>query len=268
MDADGRLTTARCSDSRSSVPRSTSTPLSSLPQLLGYVGGDPGVRGGGGGEHRDIRGQRRKQRPDPAVIGPEVVAPVGDAVRLIDNDQACRLREMRQDVVAESRVVQPLGADEQDVHGAVTDLGVHLLPLFEVRRVDRARVDTRPRRGIDLVAHQREQRRDDDRRPGAAGAQQRGRDEVHRRLSPPGPLHHECPAVLRDEGVDRGPLVVPQPCVLARERPKVRLGSRAHVRGPLGGAFPRVLGVGSRLLGRHLLVFRHGSSAIRNGCSA
>ena len=43
----------------------------------------------------------------------------------------------------------------------------------------RARIPARSRCG-DLIAHERQQRRDDDRRAGAARAQQRGRGEVDR----------------------------------------------------------------------------------------
>jgi hypothetical protein len=235
MAAVGRPTTARRSDSDGASSRG-----SAHAELLGDVRGDAGVGGRGGGEHRDVRGQGGKQRPDPPVVGPEVVAPVGDAVRLVDHDQPGRLHQARQHIVAEPGVVQPLGADEQDVDRAVADLGVHLLPLLQVRRVDRPRMDARARRGVDLVAHQREQRRDDDRRAGAAGPQQRGRDEVHRRLAPAGPLDHQRSAPLRDEGADRRPLVVPQPRVLAGEGPQVLLGRRAQ------------------------FVVRHGSSAIKN----
>ena len=88
--------------------------------------------------------------------------------------------------------------------------------------------------------------------PGAPRAQQRGRDEVHRRLAPPGPLDHQRPPPLRDQGVDRRPLVVPQPRVLTREGPQMSLGCRAHFAD----------GTGGRPAGRQLLVVRHGSTAI------
>ena len=44
----------------------------------------------------------------------------------------------------------------------------HAVPLVAVRRVDRVRADPEPLRGRDLVAHEGEQRRDQQRRPGAA----------------------------------------------------------------------------------------------------
>ncbi len=231
IGAAGRLTTASRSDSRSSAPRSTSTPPS-LPSppctpapscsatsvvtraLAVAVVASTGMSGRQGLE----------QGADAAVVGPEVVSPVGDAVRLVDDDQAGRLGQVRQHVVAEPGVVEPLRADQQDVDRAVPDLGVDLLPVVQVGRVDRARVDARPRRRLDLVAHQRQQRRHDHGGPGPGRAQQRGRDEVDRRLAPPGPLHHQRAPLLGDEGADRRPLVVAQPRVLACQRPQVLLG--------------------------------------------
>ena len=188
-------------------------------KLLGHVGRDPGVGGRGGRQHRYVRRQGLEQGPDPAVVGPEVVPPVGDAVRLVDHDQPGRRGQLRQHVVAEPGVVEPLGADQQHVDRAVADLRVDLLPVVEVGGVDRARVDARPRRRLDLVPHQRQQRRDDHGRARPGRAQQRGRDEVDRRLAPPGPLHHQRPPLLGHQGADRRPLVLAQPRVLARQRP-------------------------------------------------
>ena len=61
---------------------------------------------------------------------------------------------------------------------------------------------------VELVAHQRDQRRDEDRRAGAALAQHRGGDEVDGALSPPGPLHAEDAAAALDDLVDRLELAV------------------------------------------------------------
>ena len=59
----------------------------------------------------------------------------------------------------------------------------------------------------DLVAHQREQRADDQRRAGAGLAQQRRGDEVHGRLAPPGALDAEHPGAVGHDVVDRLELV-------------------------------------------------------------
>ena len=227
----GSRTTPRRSDSRSSEPRSTSTPsVRAAAELLGDVGGHPGVGGGGGGEHRDALGQVGEQGADAAVVGAEVVAPVGDAVRLVDHEQAGGGGQPGQHLVAEAGVVEPLGADQQHVDLAGGDRVVDRLPLLEVGGVDRDRADAGPLGGLDLVAHQGEQRRDDHRRAGARGAQQRGGHEVDRGLAPAGALHDERPAPVDRERLDRRPLVLAEHGVVAaHQRPEVALGLGAHV---------------------------------------
>ena len=187
-------------------------------ELLGDVAGDPGVGRRRRGQHRDARRERREHLPDAAVVGPEVVAPVGDAVRLVDDEQAGGLGQLGEHLVAERRVVQPLRADQQHVDLARVDLRADGLPVLDVGGVDGGRADAGSLGRLDLVAHQREQRRDDHGRPGAEPAQQRGGDEVDRGLAPAGLLYDEHPALLHHEGLDRGPLVVVEPRVVAADQ--------------------------------------------------
>ena len=92
-------------------------------------------------------------------------------------------------------------------------------------------------RGGDLVAHQRQQRTDDQRRSRAGLAQQRGRDEVHGRLSPPGALHAQHAGAIRDEILNRLELPRPKPrAIVGRQRTQAlerRRGER--LRGSGGG---------------------------------
>ena len=196
-------------------------------ELLGDVGGHPGVGGRGGGQHRDAVGQVAQQGPDPAVVGPEVVAPVGDAVRLVDHQQARRGGQPGQHLVAEARVVEPLGAHQQHVDLAGVDRVVDRLPLLDVGGVDRHRPDAGALGGLDLVAHQREQRRHDHGRPGPAGSAAAGWP----RSRPP-----TCPTRCagrrgRGAGRRRGP---------RSPTTGPRAGRRRRVPpGPGGGARPR-----------------------------
>ena len=135
-----------------------------VAELLGHVGGHPGVGRGGGGQHGYAVGQVAEERADPPVVGPEVVAPVGDAVRLVDDQQPAGRRQPGQHLVAEARVVQPLRGHEQHVDLAGADLVVDRLPLLHVGGVDRHGPDARSLGRGDLVAHQRQQRGDDHRR--------------------------------------------------------------------------------------------------------
>ena len=177
-------------------------------QLLGHVPGDPRVGRRRGGEHRHTGRQVFQHGAEPPVIRPEVMPPVGDAVRLVHDQHARGGGELGQDEVAEARVVQPLRADQQQVHGACGDLRVDLVPVRHVGRVHGPGLQPGPGRRLDLVAHQREQRGDDDGRPHVPGPEQCGRDEVHGRLAPAGALHDQGPAPVAGQRLDRGPLIL------------------------------------------------------------
>jgi hypothetical protein len=97
-----------------------------------------------------------------------------------------------------------------------------------VRRVDRDRAHARAFGRGDLVAHERQQRRDQHGGTGALLPEQQGRDEVDGRLAPPGPLHDQRPPSLGDQRLDR--LVLPV----------VELGVGPTDQGPQGGEGGRV----------------------------
>ena len=162
-------------------------------ELLDHVVDDPLVGGGRRREHRTAGRKGREQVADAPVVGAEVVAPVADAVGLVDDQQPRGLGKARELLVAEAGVVQPLGTHQQQVDLTGGQRRRDLGPLVGVGGVHGHGAQPGPPRGVDLVAHQGQQRRDDQRRPGAAGAQQRGREEVDRRLAPPGALHDEHP---------------------------------------------------------------------------
>ena len=106
-------TTPRRSDSRSSAPRRTSavrppscSATSSMTRWLAVaVVASTGMPSG----------SSASRVADPAVVGPEVVAPVGDAVRLVDHEQAAGRGQAWQHLVAEAGVVEPLRADQEHV---------------------------------------------------------------------------------------------------------------------------------------------------------
>ena len=67
----------------------------SRTELLGDIAAHAVVCGGGCSEHGHAGRQRRNQRADTAVVRAEVVAPVRDAVRLVNHEQAQAWREKR-----------------------------------------------------------------------------------------------------------------------------------------------------------------------------
>ncbi len=232
-------------------------PFARDAQLLGDVGGHPCVGRRCRGQHRDAVGQVGEQGADPPVVGTEVVAPVGDAVRLVDHQQTGARRQVGQHPVAELGVVQPLRADQQHVDLAAADRGVGLLPRLGVGRVDGDRADARALGRQDLVAHQGEQRRDDHRRSraGTLGRvpQQRGGDEVDRRLAPAGALDDECAPPAHDQRLDGRPLVVAQLRVVVTDegtQVPLGLGSHRHLCSLMRGGRPRAPGGRAARAGR------------------
>ena len=171
-------------------------------ELLGDVGDDPRVGGGRGGQDRDAVGHRGDQVGEAAVVGPEVVAPVGDAVRLVDDEQAHPLAQHRQLLLAEARVGEPLGRDQQDVDVVGRQARPDVVPLVRVGGVDGHGPHARALGGGHLVAHERDERRDEQRRAGALLPEQRRRDEVDRRLAPPGALHDQRAPPVVDQRAD------------------------------------------------------------------
>jgi hypothetical protein len=162
-------------------------------QLLRDVGHNALVGRRGGREDRCAGRERAEQVADAPVVGAEVVAPVGDAVRLVDDHQPAAGDQPGQLLLAEPRVGQPLGGDEKDVDVVRREPGGDVVPLRHVRAGDLDGPDAGPRRGRHLVAHEREQRADQQRRAGTAAAQEGGGDEVDRRLAPAGALDDERP---------------------------------------------------------------------------
>ena len=126
---------------------------------------DDVARDGGRGR----RGQRQDRHAAEAALepgqvavrGPEVMAPLADAVGLVDGDEAqveaCeRVPDRRLDALRR-RVAQLVRAGSK-----VGDAAAPLVELQGRVQVRRAQADLR--HGVDLVLHERDQRRDDQRR--------------------------------------------------------------------------------------------------------
>ena len=141
-------------------------------QLVAEVPDDVGddFRLGGGRQALDQR-QRLVRRGvaafgdeagDVAVIRPEILAPFRQAMRLVENPGAdFPLRQH----LAHAAIAQLLGGDEQDADIPQAHAVEHVGPFRHVEQpVDRrAAVDAALAQALDLVLHQRDQRRDDDR---------------------------------------------------------------------------------------------------------
>ena len=124
-------------------------------------------------------------------------------------------------------------------------------PLLDVARVDRRGAQPEPAGHRDLVAHQRQQRADDQGGPVALVAAHAGRDPVDEALAPAGALDDERAAAVLGDRLDRLALAVAERRVRAEHGLEV-LGQVVHRRGQCGRAGRRMtpdtngLGQGAR----------------------
>ena len=102
----------------------------------GEIAHHPIVRGRGGREKPEVRRKGACDPLDQPVVGPEVVAPVRDAVGFVDDEKADAFGNLRQHLGPEVFVAEPLGGDEQDVRLVAPQAFFRVLPVFPVVRSD------------------------------------------------------------------------------------------------------------------------------------
>ena len=146
------------------------------------------VCGRGRSKQPETCGKRAGNPLDQAVMRPEVVPPIRDAVRFVDDEEGDAVGDIRQHLGAKVLVSQPFGSDDQDVYLVLPQACFRNRPVFLVVRRDSAGAHPHSFGSGDLVAHQCQQRRNQERRPGLGLAQQLRRDEVDEALSPSGLL--------------------------------------------------------------------------------
>ena len=175
------------------------------PQLADDVVADVGRRGGRVGVERHVR-KTVFEHAQAAILRPEVVTPFADAVGLVDGQE--RQRHLLQKI---ERPIgeQPLGREIQQLQSLGFDFVGDLALLGSGERaVDASRADAAIHERVDLILHQRDQRRDHDRQPGH-GERRRLEAET---LAAAGGQHHERIAALDDGphrlGLQRAEVVV------------------------------------------------------------
>ena len=123
--------------------------------------------GGRGQRERARRAELAARGVQGEVVGPEVMAPLGDAVRLVHHEEphAVVLQPGH-----EVPVREPFGRDIEQRRAALDEVEVApVLLAARDRRVDEAGRDARALQRLDLVLHERDQRRDDERAPDLEG---------------------------------------------------------------------------------------------------
>lgn len=197
--------------------------------------GDLLVRGlGRRGRQRDTGhvGPALTEHGQGQVVGAEVVAPLGDAVGLVDGEDG----DLTPGEQGERRVeAQPLGGEVQQVELTGDELCLHRASLVEVLRgVHEAGTDTEGAQGVHLVLHEGDQRGDHD-----AGARpDQGGDLVAEGLSATGG-HEDDRVAAPDDVLDHRALLAAERLVpedLVQRLLRSALGRHTH-----GRARPSVL---------------------------
>ena len=165
-----------------------------VAELVDDVVDDAVVRGRGGAQHRHAARHEVEDPDEPAVVGPEVVAPVADAVRFVDHEQA----DARGDASAARRRgtagwrsarARRAGGRPRRVRARL-DHCSHSSTLSLVMRTER----TPPRSPASIWLRMSASRGETSSVGPAPRSQEPGRDEVDRALAPAGPLDDEDPA--------------------------------------------------------------------------
>jgi hypothetical protein len=173
----------------------------SQAELLHDVAAHPRRRGRGERVETDL-GPARAQLGELPVLGPEVMAPLADAVRFIDGHETDGAPSDDGVKAGAGRTHEPLGRDIQQPVRAGGQARHDRLPgLGRKRAVQAGGVGAVAGQRVHLVLHQRDERRDDD-REAVAGE---GRGLKAERLATAGRQDDErVPA--REDGLHRFPL--------------------------------------------------------------
>ena len=138
-------------------------------------------------------------------------------MRFVDDDERDAIGKLRQHLVIETLVGKAFRRDEDDVRLVTAYHRLYFTPAPLIVGIDGLRSHAHPLGGRDLVAHQRQQWADQQRRSHAGLAQQLDRDEVDEALPPPRLLHHQQPPVAQKDVADR--LLPAQPGTAPASRP-------------------------------------------------
>ena len=131
-------------------------------ELRGDVAPDARGRGRGVGVQADA-GKQRPQLPELPVLGTEVVPPLADAVRFVDGHEADVARREQVEKVLAPFGDEPLRRDVQQPEPSLAQSGHdRRFPIGRQRAVVTGGGDAVADQRVDLILHQRDQRRHDE----------------------------------------------------------------------------------------------------------
>ena len=128
---------------------------------------------------------------------------------LIDHEQANPVGNVSQNVLPKSVVGQSLRRNQQEIDTILLQILFHPIPIVGIAAVDRPGRDADPFGGFKLVAHQGEQRRNEQCRSGSLVTKQPGSEKVDDAFPPSGPLYNQNPFAFQ-QPLNTLPLAVPK----------------------------------------------------------
>ena len=181
--------TSTCGSSRPSSATMSSRTSGVAVAVNAAIGGRP--------DRASLGRHERRGRAQPPVVGPEVVAPLRDAVRLVDDEaRDVELAEQPQELIG----CEPFGRDVQQPQRVPPRGAQHARAGCRPSSIECSApdADAASIQLVDLILHQRDQRRHDERRPG----QHHRRQLVAERLARSGRHHREHVAPAEHGGDD------------------------------------------------------------------
>ena len=220
------------------VERADQLRVVAQPQLRGDVTSDP-CRGGGGERVQADVGEQRPQATELAVFRTEVVAPLADAVRLVDRHEVHAAASQHREEAVAALPCQPLRRHVQQAEPPLAQPGDDgRLTVGGERAVVAGGSDTVADERVHLILHQRDQWGDHDRQ---SLTEERRRLETER-LSGAGRHHDQRVAARHDrvhgfalERPERGVPPVPLQHLAELGRRVHRPGSRLRPAVGAGG---------------------------------
>ena len=157
-------------------------------------------------EERNVFGNALQNVDQTPVIGAKVMSPIGDAVRFVNHQQSDATGKREKHVFRKVVVGQALGRNQQSIDLVVSDSPFQGGPVIPIGRIDTRRLEAEAIGCLDLIAHQCQKRRDDERRAAPDISQHPRGNEVDSTLTPPRSLDDQQAVPLVYQRVNRLPL--------------------------------------------------------------
>ena len=169
---------------------------------------DAVIGGGGGAKNRDFRRKQPQDADDAAVIGTEIVTPIGDAMGFVHDKHADAALDDRKKFLQEFSVAETFRRNHKDVHPVLLQSGFYRGPFGNVFAVDGDGADAEFFGSENLIAHERKQGTYKQGRASTSISQDFCGEEINNALAPPGALNYQdsLPSVGRE--IDSFPLAV------------------------------------------------------------